>query len=125
MDKVGIVPSIGLDDGIGAARWLLEQPVRFHERCSTAHRLDHSGLDALREYRFGWDEANQCFSRTPLHNWASHTADAFRYLAVVVKHVETLTRPPKREDPRPYAVPVNRSASLDAAWKEHERRARR
>lgn len=121
---VDIVPDIGLDDGIGAARWLLEQPMRFHERCSRPGRLDYSGLDALRGYRYKWDEKNQCFSREPIHNWASHTADAFRYLAVVVKHVERLTRPPKR-DPAPiYARPVDRTVTLDEAWKDYDRQRR-
>lgn len=122
--KVGLVPNIGLDDGIGAARWVLEQPMRFHERCAVLGRLDHSGLDALREYRFGWDEQNQCFTREPIHNWASHTADAFRYLAVVVKHVEAATRPPKQDVRGPYAVPIDRSSTLDDAWRDYERRRR-
>jgi hypothetical protein len=29
-----------------------------------------------------WDEALRTFRKTPLHNWASHEADAFRYLAM-------------------------------------------
>lgn len=98
--KVGIVPQLSIADGIAAARWLLEQPgTQIHERCGTSGRLEHSGLDALREWRFEWDENEQVFSTNPLHNWASHSADAFRYLALVVKHSERFTRPePPRED---------------------------
>jgi hypothetical protein len=92
--RVGIVPDIGVDDGISAARWMLEQPVLIHERCGVPARLEYSGLDALREYRFEWDEDGQCFSRVPLHNWASHTADAFRYVAVVVKVCDLFSRKP-------------------------------
>lgn len=114
VEHVGLVPDIGLEDGIGAARWLLEQPMRFHERCSRPGRLDYSGLDALRAYRYNWDETNQCFSRDPIHNWASHTADAFRYLSVVVKHVERLSRPPKDPAKPAYVQPV--APTLDELW---------
>jgi hypothetical protein len=100
-DRVLITPEMSILDGINAARWLFEQPVVFHERCDVPGRLEHSGLEALREYRFEWDEESQAYSRTPLHNWASHTADAFRYLSVVVRHVESLTRP------KPPAPPVD------------------
>lgn len=116
IERMSITPDIGLDDGIGAARWLLEQPIRFHERCSTPGRLDYSGLDALRGYRFNWDEKNQCFSREPIHNWASHTADAFRYLAVVVKHVERLSRIPKDPNKQAYILPV--APTLDELWEQ-------
>lgn len=38
-------------------------------------------LDALRQYRRKWNEAAQRFDDNPLHDWASNTADALRYLA--------------------------------------------
>lgn len=114
--QVAITPDIGLDDGIGAARWLLEQPIRIHERCAAPGRFEYSGVDALAGYRFEWDEANQCFSRQPLHNWASHTADAFRYLAVLVRRAEQITRPATAS-----AGPAPRPPSLDEAWQLHER----
>ena len=38
-------------------------------------------LHALRHYRYAVD-ADGRLGRTPLHDWASHAADAFRYLAV-------------------------------------------
>lgn len=88
--KVAIGPELSLLDGIQASRWLLEQPVRFHERCG-------QGLEALKEYRYEWDEETRAFSRRPLHNFASHSADAFRYLALVVKHSELVTR--KKPEP--------------------------
>lgn len=116
VDKVALVPSnkVSVEDGIEAGRWLLEQPIRFHERCDIAGRFEHSGLNALEEYRFEWDEENQCFSKKPIHNWASHTASAFRYLALVVKHAEKLTRPPKHEPKPAYVVPV--APTLDELW---------
>jgi phage terminase large subunit len=99
--KIAIVPQMSLIDGINAARWMLEQPIQIHERCDVPYRMEHSGVDALREYRFEWDEDSQSYSRNPVHNWASHTADALRYMAVVVRFSEQITRPP------PPAVPVD------------------
>lgn len=92
---IGISPSLSLIDGIQAGRWLLEQPIRFHKRCE-------AGIDALREYRYEYDEETKAYSRRPLHNWASHTSDAFRYLALVVKVSDLIQRPEiaKRRDVR-------------------------
>lgn len=39
------------------------------------------GLKALRQYRFEWNNDRQTFTDKPLHNWASHGADAFRQFA--------------------------------------------
>lgn len=71
---IDIVPELDVADGITAARWLLGQPMRFHARCAP-------GLKLLRAYRYQWDERKKVFSRDPLHNFASHTADCFRYVA--------------------------------------------
>ena len=123
-ERVGITPHIGLDDGIDAARWLLEQlETRIHERCGVAGRLEYSGLDALRSYRYAWDEKNQCFSRTPVHNFASHSADAFRYLAVVAKREELATRA-EEVVRKPVAVPVHESFTLDDLWAARDRERR-
>ena len=114
---VGITPELSLIDGIQAARWLWEQPVRIHERCAVPGRFEHSGVDALREYRWEWDEDTQSFSRVPLHNWASHSADGARYMAIVVKHAELVTRPPKPAPPTdPAAIlagPTFKDAGFD------------
>jgi hypothetical protein len=100
--KVAIAPELSLADGLMAARWLLEQPsTRFHARCSaTSGPSDIDGLDALRSYKYEYDEERKVYRRAPLHDWSSHSADAFRYLALVVKHSEMLMREPV-EAPRP------------------------
>jgi hypothetical protein len=99
-----IAPELSVDDGIGAARWLLEQQTtRFHVRCDEVPKdRDLSGLGTLAEYKFVWDETHKVFSKNPLHNFASHSADAFRVLACAVKHGEIITRapePPKVVEP--------------------------
>jgi hypothetical protein len=40
------------------------------------------GLDALRSYRRVWDEKLKAYKDTPLHDWASDPADAFRTFAI-------------------------------------------
>jgi hypothetical protein len=56
------------------------------------------GLEALRSYRTEWDEKARAFKKTPEHNWASHGADAWRYLSLS-------WRAPMRE-PEPEKVPI-------------------
>lgn len=69
-----VIPRMAVDDGINAVRLLLPT-VRFDtEKCK-------SGLESLRQYRREYDENKRVFKTTPLHDWCSHDADAFRYLA--------------------------------------------
>lgn len=39
------------------------------------------GLDALANYQYVWNENSNTYGLTPLHNWASNGADAFRQYA--------------------------------------------
>ena len=75
-----------LEDGINAVRLLLPRCWFDAERCAR-------GLDALRQYRTDYDERLGTFKTTPLHNWASHAADAFRYGAVTRREVTAATPP--------------------------------
>lgn len=95
---VSIVPDIGLESGIGAMRWVLEQPgTRFHTRCSEVNgEHDTDGVAALRAYRYEWDDDNKVYRKRPLHDWSSHTSDSARYGAVVAQLSEQLTRPPEK-----------------------------
>jgi hypothetical protein len=110
---VAIGPELSLRDGISAVRWLLEQPVRFHARCE-------KGVEALREYRYEWDEGLRSFSTRPLHNFASHPADAFRGLALVAKHTDLMTRKNTTET-GPYTKGIDRTVSIDDLWAEHDK----
>ena len=64
-----------LADGINAVRRLLARTHIEQNRC----RL---GLEALAAYRRVWDRRLRSFEDAPLHDWASHGADALRTLAV-------------------------------------------
>ena len=70
-----LVPKISVEDGIHAVRMLLP-------RCYFDKDRTRVGLDALLHYRRDFNRRLQEFKPIPLHDFASHGADAFRYLAI-------------------------------------------
>lgn len=112
VSKVGVIPRMGLLDGIQAGRWVLQQPIRFNPRCA-------DGLEALKAYRYEYDEDKKTFGSKPLHNWSSHGADAFRYFAIVAKVGEHLSRKPVAQPAKPLAVPMSHSFTLEQLWEAH------
>ena len=73
-----VLPALPIDDGINAARMLLPRCWFDREKCA-------NGIEALRQYRTEWDDKRKVFGNKPLHDWTSHPADAFRYLAMGIK----------------------------------------
>jgi len=73
--KFEVAPSIPLEDGIHAARMLFP-------KCYFDERKCGAGLEALQHYRRDYNTRLNEFKATPVHDWASHGADAFRTLAV-------------------------------------------
>lgn len=51
------------------------------------------GLEALRQYQFEWDEDKKTFKSKPLHNWASHGADAFEIIGQVWRNPKEIKEP--------------------------------
>lgn len=92
--KLGIRPlrilerDKSVQQGINAVRAMLAlcefntEPLPFADETveQARTRMDRA-INALRQYRREWDEKLQKFKDAPLHDWSSHTADAFRYLA--------------------------------------------
>lgn len=76
--KVRVLRQNAVEDGIEAVRNLVPRCWFDAEKCAR-------GLDALRLYRPEFDAKRQVFSQRPLHDWTSHAADAFRYLAMGLK----------------------------------------
>jgi hypothetical protein len=69
------VPRVqNVNDGINAVRRMLGTSLIDPVACDR-------GLKCLRNYRKEWDEDRATFRDRPLHNWASHGADAFRNFA--------------------------------------------
>jgi len=68
---VAIVPRGEVMDGIDSAR------LRFNRMWFDADKCAR-GIDCLRMYRSEYDDKNKVLRSRPLHDWASHGADAFR-----------------------------------------------
>lgn len=78
-------------DGINAARKALAISI-FDPRCEDV------GLAALEQYRREWDDEKKTFRANEVHDWTSHLADAFRYLALAWRHVapaQAADKPPQ------------------------------
>ena len=73
--NVEIAPQLMVDDGIQAVRSLLDKCWFDEKKCE-------KGVDCLINYSRDWDENGKTWRSRPRHDWASHGADAFRYLAV-------------------------------------------
>jgi hypothetical protein len=85
--NITIVPRMGVDDGIQAVRRLI--PYCWFDPKTKR------GVDALRNYRRQYDDKRQVYWDKPLHDWASHAADAFRYLAVGMNETTSWSKPLK------------------------------
>jgi phage terminase large subunit len=72
---VEVAPKLMIDDGIQAVRSMLDKCYFDEERCDR-------GIEALRQYQRDFDEKGKTWRGRPKHDWTSHGADAFRYLAV-------------------------------------------
>ena len=94
-------------DGINAARQTLARCV-FHNRC------EEVGISALEQYRREWDDEKKTFRASEVHDWTSHLADAFRYLALSWRYVpepvveKPSTPPPGKIKPPPPIEPNGR-----------------
>jgi phage terminase large subunit len=72
---VHIIPDHRIADGINSVRMLFKR--MYFDRQNTVH-----GFEALQNYEFAYSETKGRESDVPIHNWASHGADAFRYLGM-------------------------------------------
>jgi phage terminase large subunit len=93
--RCDIVPNLGLDDGINAVRMMLH--CCFFNKGKT-----DDGVEALRQYRTEYNEKTKAYTDKPRHDWTSHYADAFRYLAIVARE----QRAPELDKPKPIGIPL-------------------
>ncbi len=93
---VRVLPLLPVADGIEQARLLLPRCYVDIDTCRPLVR-------ALESYRKDWDEAKKTFALRPRHDWASHGADAFRYLAMGLRPGRLAPRPPIKIAPPSYA----------------------
>ena len=80
LEKMKIVPSLSLQDGIQASRLALMR-AWFDTKCD-------DGIECLRQYQRLYDEDSKSFRDKPRHDWTSHGADAFRMLSIAWREEE-------------------------------------
>lgn len=85
--KLTLVAATSQENQIAALRATLKNCWIDDEKCAT-------GIEALKAYRFKWDEKLRAFSSTPVHDWSSDYADA----AEIIGQVWRAQKPPKPED---------------------------
>ena len=79
-----VAPNLKVDEGISRTRALLKQCFFDAEKCKL-------GLKLLENYRQEYDELNKVYKKTPLHDYASHTADALRMAGVSIQTKQKVT----------------------------------
>lgn len=118
MIRAGLRPRLvadhSVDDGINAARLTVARSYFHKPACN-------NGIEALKAYRRHWDEKLKTFSDRPVHDWASHPADAFRYLAMAWRE---LTVQPVPANVRQLVVGSGNTVTMDDLWQQRPRRAR-
>jgi len=83
-----VIPKMKIADGINAARMLIPKCYFDRDKCA-------EGLEMLRQYRQEWDDRKRMFRDQPRHDFTSHSADAFRYLAIGLENRTKMTKAPQ------------------------------
>jgi len=83
--RFAFTPNLDRQEGIQAGRATLAKAWFDRGRCEM-------GIEHLRAYHREWDDEKKRFSDVPMHDYTSHTADAWRYLSLV-------WRQPKNAEP--------------------------
>jgi len=76
-----VVTDISINEAIDAAR-------NMFNRCWFDETKCAKGVTALENYKKHWNDRHGCCSCHPLHNFASHGADAFRMMVVGLGKLE-------------------------------------
>lgn len=80
--KCKVARKLSIQEGISAVRSILPKCVFDAQKCA-------EGLKALKNYRAEYNDKMDVFKQQPIHDWASHAADAFRYLALGIGKAPT------------------------------------
>jgi hypothetical protein len=112
LKSIKITPNLKLQDGIQASRLALTR-TWFDHKCA-------DGIECLRQYQREYDEDKKVFRDKPRHDWTSHGADAFRYLAIVWKDEAKIVDP---EAPIRGVFVGQTEVSLNDLWKETKTKA--
>ncbi|MGZ3330249.1 MAG: hypothetical protein ACXU85_24125 [Xanthobacteraceae bacterium] len=74
---ITLAPLHRVEDGINAVRMFIPKCWFDAKKCAR-------GIDALKLYRAEYDDKLQALRPQPVHDWTSHAADSFRYLALTL-----------------------------------------
>lgn len=86
--NVQVIPSTPKSTQIAAGSTRLSNAVFDAEKCE-------AGIEALKHYRWNYNKSLEETTSTPVHDWASHPADAFMCGSIPVERLEEV-RPPRR-----------------------------
>lgn len=100
--SVHVLAQQSIQDGIQAARKTMKISRWDAEKCA-------NGIEALKMYRREWDTENKVFKITPVHDWSSHPADAYRYLGQAWRELP-------KEDKKDSRIEGIQDMSLDELW---------
>jgi hypothetical protein len=116
--KLAIVPSLSVQDGIQAVRFMMPRVWFDRENCGDA-------VEILKQYQREYDEDKKVFREKPRHDSSSHCADAFRMLALSWK--ENKPKEPEKEPIFHIKAGNNGiiTVPLDELWRETPRRTER
>lgn len=106
-DRVRCAKQLSKEDGIAAVRAILPKCYFDGERCNfiLPGTKQEVGIRGLRCYQYEYDQDLRTYSRAPLHDWASHDADAFRTMAVSI-----------REEQKPKVKAAPSRAAVGIRW---------
>jgi hypothetical protein len=107
LEKMKIVPSLSLQDGIQASRLALMRSW-FDKKCD-------DGIECLRQYQREFDEDKKVFRDKPRHDWTSHGADAFRMLSIAWREEEKAL---PKDEPIKGVFVGQTDVSLNDLWKD-------
>ena len=82
------VPKVSFEEGVEAVRSTL--PIAYFDSVKCAE-----GINSLMHYKKRFNDKTQSYADKPVHDWSSHGADAFRYLALSVEQLMDMGRASK------------------------------
>lgn len=83
-----VVPKLPIEDGIHAAQLIMSKC--WFDLTNCKH-----GIECLRQYHRAYNSKTRAFRLSPVHDFSSHAADAFRYLAIGIKEMNHFENAPQ------------------------------
>lgn len=82
LEELGVYPirvaqKMPPEERIHAGRGLIDKAWFDRKNCGEHPELRYNGIGSLKNYQRAWNAKNRTYSTKPLHNWATHGADAW------------------------------------------------